>query len=62
VQAVQSLKAELAKKEDEVRDVTAKLNEASKSLASKMEAINSYRKASNALRQQITAHADKQKV
>lgn len=57
MQKVKTIKQEVAKKEEEIRAVQARLNEASKSLAAKMADINQLRKASNDLRQRIEANA-----
>ena len=42
--------------------VRAQLNEASRSLSTRMEAVNSQRKASNDLRKQMTSFSERQQV
>ena len=59
---MQTLKSQIAAKEEEISQINAKLSDASKSLSAKMEAINSHRKASNELRQKLTSFPDMQKV
>ena len=62
MQNVAGLQKQLATKEEEMKVVRAQLNEASRSLSTRMEAVNSQRKASNDLRKQMTSFSERQQV